>query len=93
MLKGPGLQIKNVSEVLNALDTAKSFVSSTATESKVQPKFATPTRMGSLEKRTIRGGKKKEAPGNQKILSLEEQDYKERWKDIKPDGGAVGDSR
>jgi len=47
------------------LDAAKSFVSSsTGTESKVQPKFATPTRMGSLEKRTIRGGKKKEAPGN-----------------------------
>ena len=56
----------------DALDAARSFVSSVKTESKVEPKFATPTRMGSLEKRTIRGGKKKEAPGNQKILSLEE---------------------
>jgi len=76
-----------------ALEHAKSFVSSTGTESKVQPKFATPTRTGSLEKRTLRGGKKKECPGNTKILSLEEQDYNERWKDIKPEGDGVGDSR
>jgi hypothetical protein len=91
MLKGNGCILeKKLSDTLTALEHAKSFVSTVSTP---QPKFSTPTRMGSIEKRTLRGGKKKEAaPGNTKILSLEDQDYNERWKDIKPEGNGV-DSR
>jgi len=90
MLRGEGLLIRT--DLMNSLDVAKSFVSNTGsyTDSKVQPKFATPKRAGTSEKRTLRGGKKA-APGNTKILDLENQDYTERWKDIKPEGPGVGD--
>ena len=66
-LNGKGLEFNSNQDVKNMLKCIE-----TAQQSK--PIFNTPPKGkgGTTEKRTLRGGKKKEAPGNTKILDLEE---------------------